>query len=661
MARATTAGVVAALVLALAPTTAPSAAVVAQAPPPTKHQVGADRYRNPLLPVVRGGGRVESCADPSVLRGRGKHRDRWYMLCTTDPLNDRETSRPGSPPFHPIPMLVSKDLVRWRYVGDALPRLPSWAERDAGLWAPDLAYSRATKRYYLTFTVTNTRRSVSGVGGCDGDSAIGVATSRTPTGPWRISPEPVVAPRQNGPGCDFFWTFDPDLLGESVGRRTVLYYGSYYGGVFGQRVALTRKGIRTTGAAQQITTGQEEAPLVEPQRSGVMTLGRTLAERRALQQAVAIPNRYEGSHVVRRKGWYYYFGSATNCCNGPLTGYSVFAGRSRSPLGPFVDREGNSLRAARVGGTPVLSMNGNRWVGLGHNSVFQDRRGQWWTAYHAVDRDDPWFKGERGFTKRPVLLDPVTWRGGWPSVRAGRWASDTVMPAPAAQPRERSRYRADPVEPHRLGAELPAFGDAFDGSALSDAWSWVREPDDPATHEVSGGRFRLDVQTADLHADSESLASVLTRPAPRRDFVVETQVALEVPPEGCCQNFAQAGLVLYAGPQRYAKLVHVSIFETRQTEWAKAVPRGLTRYGNTVVGAPGDETWLRVVKQSRRGRVLLTAYTSQDGVRWVRGGTWRHDRLAGDRLRIGLVSMGAEDPMDAPAFFDHVRVWALAR
>ena len=626
MARATTCGVVAALVLALASTATPSVA----APPATvRAAADADRYRNPLLPKVPRGGRVESCADPTVLRGRGADRRSWYMFCTTDPLNDRETRRPGEPPFHPIPMLVSRDLVSWRYVGDALPERPAWAGPDAGLWAPDLGYSRATRRYYLTFTVTDTRRSVSGVGGCDEDSAIGVATSRNPTGPWRISREPVVAPRPNGPGCDFLWTFDPDLLGEAVGRRSVLYYGSYNGGVFGQKVRLTARGIHPVRAPGRIT-------------------------------AVTIPNRYEGSHVVRRKGWYYYFGSATNCCNGPLTGYSVFTGRSRNPLGPFVDRQGNSLLAGRVGGTPVLSMNGNRWVGLGHNSVFRDRDGQWWTAYHAVDERDPYFRGEPGFSKRPVLLDPVTWRGGWPSVRAGRWASDSVMPAPAAQRGERSRYRPDPVEPQRRGSELPAFGDGFDGEELDDAWSWVREPADPASYDVAGGRFRLDVQTADLTDDSNN-ASVLTRPAPRRDFVVQTRVALDVPPEGCCFNYAQAGLVLYDGDDRFAKLVHVAIYETRQTEFAKEVPRGLTRYGNTVVGAPGDETWLRIVKRTPGDRVLLTAYTSQDGAHWVRGGTWRHDRLGGDDLRIGLVSMGAEEPVDLSASFDHVRVWTLAR
>lgn len=600
--------VLAATALLLAPLAVPAVAV------------DADSYRNPLAPSVGDGTTVDSCADPVVLRGRGEDRRRWYMYCTTDPLNDQETRPAGEPPFHPIPMLVSRDLVSWRYVGDALPEKPSWADEDARLWAPDLVYSRATERYYLTFTVTDTSDATSGEPGCGTDSAIGVATSRNPTGPWRISDAPVVPPRRgNGPGCDFLWTFDPDVLGDAVGSRSVLYYGSYVGGVHAQPVTLSRTGMTTTAPATRITES----------------------------------DRYEGSNVVRRGDWYYYFGSATNCCNGPLTGYSVFAGRSRSPLGPFVDRHGNSLLAGRVGGTPVISMNGNRWVGTGHNSVFRDRDGQWWTAYHAADRRDPFFRGEPGFTKRPALLDPITWRDGWPSVRAGRWASDRRMPAPAAQPGERSRYRPRPVAPHRLGSLLRR--DEFSGSALDDAWSWVRPPD-PSTYEVSGGTFRFETQAADLYVDNNS-ASVLTRRAPGRDFVVQTQVALDVPPDGCCFNFVQAGLVLYGSDDAFLKLVHASIGETRQTEWAKEVPTGEPRYGNTVVGPPDDETWLRVVRETRGSRQLFTAYTSQDGSRWVRGGTWVHNRL-GDDLRIGLVSMGGAG---YTARFDHVRVWSLRR
>jgi arabinan endo-1,5-alpha-L-arabinosidase len=556
--------------------------------------------------------------------------------------------------------MSSRDLVNWTYVSDALPNRPSWASPTALMWAPDVVYSRTYHRYYLTFVVTDTTAEVSGEPDpCTSDSAIGVATSRNPTGPWRVSDEPLVAPRRAGPGCNFFWTFDPDVLWDSVATRSVLYYGSYYGGVFAQRVRLGRTGITTAGAARQVASGRRTKPALDP----VAMRGRTTASRAGVNSRttaqVAIGNRYEGTNVVRRGRWYYLFGSATDCCNGPLTGYSVFAGRSRSPLGPFRDREGNSLMAGRVGGTPVLSMNGNRWLGTGHNSVFRDFGGQWWTAYHAADRFDPYFATEPGFTKRPALLDPVDWVRGWPSVRAGRWASDRRMPAPAAQPGQRTAYRPQRVAPLRRGALLERFSDDFRTAGVPDTrWSWVRRPAD-GTYGVRAGRLDFPTQAGDLSNDTNN-ASVLTQPTPRRDYVLQTKVRLDLPPEGCCHNFVQAGLVVRRSDDAFVKLVHVSIFETRQTEFAKEVPRALVegdRYGNTVIGAPGEVTWLRIVKRTVGTRDLFTGFTSQDGRRWVRGGTWAHNGL-GDRARIGLVSMGGTG---FTARFDYVRVWALRR
>jgi arabinan endo-1,5-alpha-L-arabinosidase len=626
---------------------------------PRGRHVASGSYTNPLAPRIPGGGTVDSCADPTVLRGQGRYSRWWYMYCTTDPLNDSETSGTADPVFHPIPTMRSTDLVSWTYVGDALPTKPTWAGDTAFMWAPDVVYSRTHHLYYLSFVVTDTNEAGGGEAGCTNDSAIGVATSASPTGPWKVSDTPVVAPRRNTTAaCDYFWTYDPDVLGDAVDTSSVLYYGSYYGGVFGQHVTLTPDGMTRTGTARQVTLGQKTEPAVDPAKQRRATQMATAKGRAAdSDRQVTIGNRYEGTNVVRHDDWYYLFASATNCCNGPLTGYSVFAGRSRSPMGPFTDREGNSLLAGRVGGTPVVSMNGNRWVGTGHNSVFRDLGGQWWTVYHAVDRGDPYFAGRPGFTKRPPLLDPVDWVDGWPTVRAGRWASDTRMPAPAAQPGQRTAYRPQVVPPDLLGKHLDAYSDDFDGSSLSSRWSWVRPPAAP-TYGVQGGAFRFHTQDADLYVDNNT-ASVLTEPAPRGSYVAQTKVRIDVPDDGCCHNFVQAGLVVYGSDDAFVKLANASIWETRQTEFAKEVPSapvGFPRYGNTVVGPPGDTTWLRIVKRANEGEDLYTAYTSQDGRRWVRGGSWTHGEL-GDDVRIGLVSMGG--PGDFNASFDSVDVWSL--
>jgi arabinan endo-1,5-alpha-L-arabinosidase len=219
-----------------------------------------------------------------------------------------------------------------------------------------------------------------------------------------------------------------------------------------------------------------------------------------------------------------------------------------------------------------------------------------------------------------------------------------------------------PVATQRPGAPLPGYSDDFDGSALGRQWTWVRPPA-ASSYDVGNGVFRFDTQAADLNLDSNN-ASVLTEPAPSGDYVVQTKVDLDVPAEGCCHNYVQAGLVVYGNDDAYLKLAHVSIWETRQTEFAKEVPtapQGSPRYGNTVVGPPADETYLRIVKQTVRragGPVAgFTAYTSQDGRHWVRGGTWTDDRLGSD-VRIGLVSMGGSG---FTARFDYVRAWALDR
>ena len=352
-------------------------ATPASAAPGTAPAAG---YQNPVSDTF-----ADTYADPAVVRGRDGW---WYAYATTDPL------RSGERVFHRIPMSRSRDLVNWEYVGDAFPQgaagLPSWAAPDAALWAPDIRY--VAGRWVMYFVVTQTTVTAG-----PNDNAIGVATAPTPTGPWTHSGAgPVVGPRpgQSGNPDDFLWTFDPAHLVAADGRQ-YLYYGSYYGGIYATE--LSADGTRTVGSPTQ----------------------------------VAIDNRYEGAYVVPRDGWYYLFASSSNCCAGPVTGYSVFVGRSRSPLGPFVDEQGIPLTASRTGGSIVITPNGNRWVGTGHNAVVSDPSGQDWFVYHAIDRNDPYLDEPFGVNRRPMLIDRLDWINGWPTVRADRWASDGPQQGPA--------------------------------------------------------------------------------------------------------------------------------------------------------------------------------------------------------------------------------------
>jgi beta-xylosidase len=77
-----------------------------------------------------------------------------------------------------------------------------------------------------------------------------------------------------------------------------------------------------TGAATQLTLGQTTKPAVDPAKQRQLPTQVATAKGNAANpdRQVTIGNRYEGSNVVRHGRWYYLFVSATNCCNGPLTG-----------------------------------------------------------------------------------------------------------------------------------------------------------------------------------------------------------------------------------------------------------------------------------------------------------------------------------------------------
>lgn len=555
----------------------------------------AGTYTNP---VSRGF--ADTFADPAVVRGEDGH---WYAFGTTDPL------RSGEGTAHSIPVARSADLVHWSYAGDALDgAAPAFADHDAAYWAPDVV--RHDGRYWLYFTVTQTT-----VTGARDDSAIGVATAPSPAGPWTVHDEPVVAPRPAAGGEGFMWTFDPAHVVDSDGRRH-LYYGSYHGGIW--VTGLSDDGTEAVGKPVQVATD----------------------------------NRFEGAYAVRRQGWWYLFASSGDCCAGPTTGYSVFVGRSRSVRGPFTDREGVPLTASRTGGTIVLTPNGNRWVGTGHNSVVTDDAGQDWIVYHAIDRARPYLDEPFGVNRRPMLIDRLDWVDGWPVVRGGRGASEgrqrapytgprppRALPAPEGRPAPRSR-------PERRDA---AYGDEFERGRLGPGWGWVRR--DPAAR-VTGGRLVWPTQDADLYKENNT-AAVLLRDAPDGDYTVETKLTIDLG-EHTVRNHQQAGLVAYAGDDRWLRLSHVAIWNTRQTEFGTEQPyAGRVAYGSTTVGPPAGTTWLRLrhTTDPRTGEHRFRAYTSRDGRHWIAGGTWTVP--AAERVRIGLVSHGGAG---ATAEFHHLRV-----
>ena len=574
-------------------------------------------YTNPLelnTPL----GPATSCPDPALISQRKRFGNEWFLYCTGDPLNGSDRNVSGNLQNHLIPMYRSRDLIHWSYIGDAFKTTPSWVGTATDqLWAP--AVKHFNGKYYMYFTAPQTKA---------GGSAVGVATSDNPAGPWKDSGIPVVPP-ENNPfnGAPGRAVIDPDVVQGEDGQRYISY-GSFPGGISIRK--LSASGLQSDIASEK---------------------------------QLAVDNYVEGGSYFRHGDYYYLFVSASTCCDGPLSGYGVRVGRAKTPEGPFFDQNGVALNTFAPGGSVAMEANGNKWVGPGGNVVFTDAHGHDYILYHAVDRFSPYFKGTPGFTRRPALIDRVDWVDGWPQVRAGRWASDSKQPAPAAQPWQFTSYLhqrlvAD-VEP---GRSMTALSDEFNGGKLSPQWHFIHPAADN-TYKLVGGAYQVVTHGADENG-SPQLVSILGEEAPANgDWMVETKVTSGVPfDNSCCYNFAQPALFIYFDDQNSIKLDVAPIFDTRQSEFGRQVgpvAAGYPTYNHQVVGPVGKTTWLRIVMQ-RAGPDAqnYTAYSSPDGEIWTRGGTWTHatGEAGGAPPQIGI---SAQNSAGFTMDFDYVRVSRL--
>lgn len=320
----------------------------------------------------------DTYADPAVIRGQDGY---WYLYATSDPLTEAPSK------FGLMHIARTQDFTEWEYLGEVFheDNQPEWATDTSMFWAPDIRY--VGDEYVMYYTVTDT---VADPG--EWNYAIGAATSPTPHGPWTPTDEAVVEARPDGDG-GYYNTIDPALITDEDGTR-YLYFGGYHGGIWVTEMDET--GLRAVGEPVQVT----------------------------------VADRYEGAYVVKRDGYYYLTASSANCCAGPVTGYSVYAGRSTSPTGPFVDHEGISMNDPRVGGTQVIAQNGNSIIGVGHHAFFTDTTGQDWILYHGIERDDAWLDAPGGVNERPTFIDRLDWIDDWPVAAAGAGPTEGSLTGP---------------------------------------------------------------------------------------------------------------------------------------------------------------------------------------------------------------------------------------
>ncbi|MDX2968914.1 family 43 glycosylhydrolase [Kribbella solani] len=528
--------------------------VVAVAAGTTAAQAAPDPVVKTTNPITSGF--ADTFADPSIIQGRDGY---WYAYATSDPLV-------ANGPFGLMHMARTKDFSSWEYLGTVFndQTKPSWAAPGSFFWAPDIRYFGG--KYVMYFTVTDTLANPGG------DPAIGVATAPAPAGPWTATDGPVVTPKPDGNG-GYYGTIDPAMLTAADGKR-YLYYGGFYGGI--SVTELSPDGMHAVGTPTQVTIG----------------------------------DRYEGSYVVYRDGWYYFMGSSMNCCAGPTTGYSVFAGRSRSPKGPFLDADGVALTDSRVGGTTVITQNGNKWIGPGHHAFMTDAAGQDHIVYHAIDRRTPWLTDPFGINRRPMLIDKIDWIDGWPRTRAGLGPSEGPVPAPATG----SALGIDSTDPAGglIGATRQP-GDAVGGATAKIARAAQTRQTAPggSLRVEADGRLGSSFATVlGNHVVARVVGNRLTLAAGRRttsvnlpaDFdrtqwnklvvqVTESSVTARLNDAGLGDVYAEAqlpGVRLAAAPVRWIGSAEVDNLTVRSVAKAVTKPADVPRTGKVLAGDDFD-------------------------------------------------------------------------
>lgn len=264
-------------------TTSNASPAAAPAPAPAwRSDRGDGTYRNPVLHA--------DYSDPDVVRVGD---DYWMTSSSFSHV-------PG------LPILHSRDLVNWRVVTHALPRLAPedtfrTPQHGKGVWAPAIRFHGG--KYWIYYP--------------DPDAGIYVITAGDPRGPWSA---PVLV--KGGRGL-----IDPCPLWDDDGRVWLVHAWAKsragINNIFTLQL-LTADGLHATGEGRTIVDGNKLA--------GYSTL--------------------EGPKFYKRHGWYYIFAPA----GGVKQGWqSVF--RARNIEGPYEDRI-----VMDQGKTPVNGPHQGAWV-----------------------------------------------------------------------------------------------------------------------------------------------------------------------------------------------------------------------------------------------------------------------------------------------------------
>lgn len=269
-----------------------------------------------------------------------------------------------------FPVRSSRTLVTWTDTGAVIlpDGKPSWAANGFRNWAPEI--HRVGEGFVAYFTSVNGANILS----------IGAASAPAATGPFTVGAAPLVEHADGVIDASFFEDDDGSrwltykIDGNAHGRATPIFIRQ-----------LSGDGLSFAPASQPVQILVNDGGTWE---GGVV----------------------EAQWLVKRDGVYYLFYSGNVYDHRYRTGVA----RATSLLGPYEKM-----------GPPILANNAT-WVGPGHGSVIVTG-GLDYFVYHA------WRNAGDGThlqaSGRHVLVDRITWEGGWPRIHDGT-PSRTPVPWP---------------------------------------------------------------------------------------------------------------------------------------------------------------------------------------------------------------------------------------
>lgn len=277
-----------------------------------------------------------------------------------------------------IANLRSTDLESWQYMGPVFPSSPEWAKTevpkfDGNIWAPDISFHNG--KYYLYYSISSFASN---------RSCIGVATNLTldrnnPAYRWEDHGKLI----ESVPGRDNWNAIDPNLIFDENGTPW-LSFGSFWGGL---------KIVKLSNDLFSVAVPQEWHTIASRERDS------SLDETDPGNAAIEAP------FIFRKGDYYYLFVSFDLCCRAENSNYNIRFGRSKSVIGPYVDKNGVDLMQ---GGGTLLLAGDEKFYGVGHNSVYTFK-GNDYLLCHG------YLKSEKG---TPILITKkLVWDNeGWPII-----------------------------------------------------------------------------------------------------------------------------------------------------------------------------------------------------------------------------------------------------